>query len=79
LKLQEANIKLLRTHSTFDTFVEQGSATGYGVYAQHPNVFKPGDSMVLYGEPVGFAHKPVIDDKGNTLNQINLTDRHHNF
>jgi hypothetical protein len=60
-------------HSTFDTFVEQGSASGYGVYVQHPNVFKPGDSMVLYVEPVGFAHKPVIDDKGNTLYQINLT------
>jgi hypothetical protein len=60
-------------HSTLDTFVEQGSATGYGVYVQHPNVFKPGDSMVLYVEPVGFAHKPVIDDKGNTLYQINLT------
>jgi hypothetical protein len=60
-------------HSTFDTFVEQGSATGYGVYVQHLNVFNPGDSMVLYVEPVGFAHKPVIDDKGNTLYQINLT------
>ena len=61
------------TFDTFDTFVEQGSASGYGVYVQHPNVFKPGDSMVLYVEPVGFAHKPVIDDKGNTLYQINLT------
>ena len=60
-------------HSTFDTFIEQGSASGYGVYVQHPNVFKPGDSIVLYVEPVGFAHKPVIDDKGNTLYQINLT------
>jgi hypothetical protein len=60
-------------HSTFDTFIEQGSATGYGVYVQHPNVFKPGDSIVLYLEPVGFAHKPVIDNAGNTLYQINLT------
>jgi hypothetical protein len=39
-------------HSTLDTFVEQGSASGYGVYVQHPNVFKPGDSMVLCVEPV---------------------------
>jgi photosystem II reaction center protein PsbP len=60
-------------HSTFDTFIEQGSATGYGVYVQHPSVFKPGDSIVLYVEPVGFAHKPLIDNMGNTLYQINFT------
>jgi hypothetical protein len=60
-------------HSGFDTFIQPFSATGYGVYVSHPPVFKPGDSMVLYAEPVGYGFEQVVDAQGNALNQINLT------
>lgn len=50
-------------------FIQEVSATGYGVYVSQPPVFKPGDSIVLYVEPVGYG---LIDAQGNTLNQINL-------
>jgi hypothetical protein len=60
-------------HSGFDTFIQDGSATGYGVYVSHPPVFKPGDTIALYVEPVGYGFKQVVDAQGNTLNQINLT------
>jgi hypothetical protein len=44
--------------SQFDTFVN--SADGYGVYDEHKsNIFKPGEPIVLYVEPVGFTHKPL--------------------
>jgi hypothetical protein len=60
-------------HSRFDTFIQADSGTGYGVYVSHPPVFKPGDTIVLYAEPVGYGFKQVVDAQGNTLNQINLT------
>ncbi len=60
-------------HSGFDTFIQDGSAAGYGVYVTHPFVYKPGESIVLYIEPVGYGFKQVVDQQGNALNQINLT------
>ena len=60
-------------HSAFDAFIQQGSDKGYGVYITHPPVFKPGDSIALYVEPVGYSFKQVIDEQGNSLNQVNLT------
>ncbi|MDP9016028.1 MAG: hypothetical protein M3M87_04650, partial [Thermoproteota archaeon] len=53
----------------FDTFVEPGSATAYGVYQerQNNNIFRPGETIQLYAEPVGFGHQPIIDDNGNIL------------
>jgi hypothetical protein len=39
----------------------------------HPFVYKPGESIILYLEPVGYGFKQVVDQQGNTLNQINLT------
>jgi hypothetical protein len=60
-------------HSGFDTFIQEDSDRGYGVYLTHPPVFKPGETMVLYVEPVGYSFKPIIDEQGNALNQINLT------
>jgi hypothetical protein len=60
----------------FDTFVN--SADGYGVYEEHKsNVFKPGEPIVLYVEPVGFTHMPISDGGGLTNNiklyLINIT------
>jgi len=59
--------------SSFDTFVDQYTALGYGVYEEHPAVFTPGETIVLYVEPVGFKHGTVLDDMGNTLYLMNLT------
>ncbi|MGI0048655.1 MAG: cupredoxin domain-containing protein, partial [Nitrososphaera sp.] len=62
-------------NATFSTFIEENSALGYGVYEEHePNsVFRPGETMMLYVELVGFRHMPIIDDQGNTMYFMNMT------
>src|SRR5919106_1834580 len=65
-------------NATFSTFVEPFSAAGYGVYEERSNVFAPGETIVLYVEPVGFAHEQVIDEEGgsninSTLYLMNMT------
>src|ERR671921_151961 len=64
-------------NAAFSTFVEPFSAAGYGVYEERSNVFAPGETIVLYVEPVGFAHRQVIDKEGNsnnnTLYLMNIT------
>src|SRR5215212_8066091 len=72
--------------SQFDVFIAEGSNSGYGIYREHlpANVFRPGETMVLYvePEPVGFGHQPIADtssqDGGNnttprSLYLINMT------
>jgi hypothetical protein len=73
--------------SLFDVFIAEGSHLGYGIYREHvpANVFRPGETIVLYVEPVGFGHQPIIDastqDGGNnnstattrTLYLMNMT------
>jgi hypothetical protein len=59
-------------NATFSTFVEPFSAAGYGVYEERSNVFAPGETIVLYVEPVGFAHRQVIDKEGNSNNTLYL-------
>jgi hypothetical protein len=73
---QRSNICLCGTrefNATFSTFVEPFSAAGYWVYKEHGNVFKPGETMVLYVEPVGFDHVPVLNNQGKTLYLMNMT------
>lgn len=50
--------------SQFDVFVAEGTRLGYGIYREHvpANVFRPGETIVLYVEPVGFGHQPITDD-----------------
>ena len=64
-------------NTTFSTFVEPFSAAGYGVYEERSNVFAPGETIVLYVEPVGFAHEQVIGEEGgsnnSTLYLMNMT------
>ncbi len=62
-------------HSGFDTFIEAGSAKGYGTYNEinSKNVFMPTKTIELYIEPLGFGYKPTIDKEGNILHQINFT------
>lgn len=57
-------------NATFSTFVEPFSAAGYGVYEERSNIFAPGETIVLYVEPVGFAHKQVIDERGSNNNTL---------
>ena len=57
-------------NATFSTFVESFSAAGYGVYEERSNIFAPGETIVLYVEPVGFAHKQVIDERGSNNNTL---------
>jgi hypothetical protein len=59
-------------NATFSTFVEPFSAAGYGVYEERSNIFAPGETIVLYVEPVGFAHKQVIDQGGGSNNNTML-------
>jgi hypothetical protein len=71
--------------SQFDVFIAEGTQSGYGVYREHlpANVFRPGETIVLYVEPVGFGHQPITDastqDGANstatsrTLYWINMT------
>jgi hypothetical protein len=72
--------------SQFDVFIAEGTHSGYGAYREHlpANVFRPGETIVLYVEPVGYGHQPLTDasnqDVGNstatttgTLYLINMT------
>src|SRR5215213_2259009 len=59
-------------NATFSTFVEPFSAAGYGVYEERSDVFAPGETIVLYVEPVGFAHEQIIDEKGGGNNNTML-------
>ncbi|HJT48165.1 MAG TPA: PsbP-related protein [Nitrososphaeraceae archaeon] len=80
LKAAQEQLLLAWDHTSFqdqlDTFVN--SADGYGVYEEHKsNVFKPGEPIVLYVEPVGFTHIPISAGTGPTNNTklylINMT------
>jgi hypothetical protein len=64
-------------NAAFNTFIEPFSSAGYGVYKEHTNVFTPGETIVLYIEPVGFGHRQIIDKEGGngntTLYLMNIT------
>ena len=63
--------------SRFDVFIEEGNHSGYGVYGEHvsANVFTPGETIVLYVEPVGFGHQPITDAGTQDGANSNATDR----
>lgn len=60
-------------NATFSTYVEEFTAVGYGVYEEHGDIFAPGETMVLYVEPVGYDHEQVLDENGDTLYVMNFT------
>jgi hypothetical protein len=60
-------------NATFNTFVKPLSAIGYGVYQVHGNVFRPGETIVLYVEPVGFGYNQIPDGNGSALYLMNMT------
>ena len=59
----------------FSTYVEPGSAAAYGIYEEHDNnnIFRPGETMVLYVEPVAFGHRQILDSQGNIQYLMNFT------
>jgi hypothetical protein len=71
--------------SQFAVFVAEGTVGFYGEYREHipANVFRPGETIVLYVEPVGFGYQPIagpsVEDVDNadassgTLYLINMT------
>ncbi|MFL6525120.1 MAG: hypothetical protein ACJ70Q_03150 [Nitrososphaera sp.] len=73
-------------NSQFDVFIAEGTHSGYGIFREHvpANVFRPGETIVLYVEPVGFGHEPIAETTGtvegansttipSTLYLINMT------
>jgi hypothetical protein len=59
--------------SAFDTFVSSEPG-GYGMYdARKSNVFKPGETFLLYVEPVGYTYGTITDSDGNRLYTMNFT------
>jgi hypothetical protein len=64
----------LEFQAGFDTFVEDGSVQGYGVYDERPsNIFRPDTrSIVLYVEPVGYGFGEGVDEEGNVLYSFNF-------
>jgi hypothetical protein len=54
-------------YSAKDVFVIS-KPQGYGMYDERSsNVFQPGETMILYIEPVGFVYKNLTDSQGNSL------------
>ena len=50
--------------SAFDTFVSSEPG-GYGMYEDRKsNIFKPGETFLLYVEPVGYTYGTVTDSDG---------------
>jgi hypothetical protein len=59
--------------SAFDTFVSSEPG-GYGIYEDRKsNVFKPGETLLLYVEPLGYTYGTVTDEDGNTQYTMNFT------
>jgi hypothetical protein len=63
--------------SEFDIFVAEGTVGLYGQYREHlpANVFRPGETIVLYMEPVGFGHQLITDTSLDGLNGTNNASR----
>lgn len=70
-------------HSALDTYVSS-EPDGYGVYeVRQSNVFKPGESLILYVEPIGVAYGPVTVGNDQLYNikmsaDITISDRQGN-
>ena len=59
--------------SAFDTFVSSEPG-GYGMYEEREsNVFAPGETFLLYVEPVGYSYGNVTDENGDQLYTMNFT------
>jgi hypothetical protein len=55
------------------TFVNESEMVGNGQYQEHLNVFPPGETIVLYVQPIGFGHKQIQGQNGEKLYLMNFT------
>jgi hypothetical protein len=55
------------------TFVNASSRIATGVYQEHSNVFAPGETILLYLQPIGFGAKEIQGPKGEKSYLINFT------
>jgi hypothetical protein len=64
-------------NSQFDVFVAEGTVGLYGEYREHipANVFRPGETMVLYVEPVGFGYLPITNTNVGSLGNTGARSR----
>ncbi len=69
--------------SQFDVFIAEGTVGFFGQYREHipANVFRPGETIVLYMEPVSFGHQPItvtnvdgLGGAGNASSTLYLID-----
>lgn len=59
--------------SGFDTFVSS-EPEGYGMYDEkESNIFAPGETFLLYVEPVGYSYGNVTNANGDQLYTMNFT------
>jgi hypothetical protein len=59
--------------SGFDTFVSS-EPTGYGMYVEREsNIFRPGETFLLYVEPVGYSYGNMTGENGEQLYTMNFT------
>lgn len=54
-------------------FVNGSSQIATGVYQEHSNVFAPGETILLYIQPIGFGAEEVQGPKGKKSYLINFT------
>ena len=58
----------------FGTFITENSTQGYGIFTEkNSSIFNTSQRILLYIEPIGFEHEPIIDAEGNKLYLINIT------
>jgi hypothetical protein len=78
-KYEAAREQFLKVWDTLEfeprdvTFVNESATIGNGQYQEHSNVFAPGESMVLYVQPIGFGHKQIQGENGQKLFLMNFT------
>ena len=59
--------------SGFDTFVSS-EPTRYGMYVEREsNIFGPGETFLLYVEPVGYSYGNMTGENGEQLYTMNFT------
>jgi hypothetical protein len=60
-------------YSAKDLFVTS-EPQGYGIYQERDsNVFQPGETIIIYIEPVGFKYNNLTDEKGRPVYSVNFS------
>jgi hypothetical protein len=60
-------------HPLVVTYVNESVEMGNGVYQERPNVFSPGEDILLYVQPIGFGHKELQGPNGEKGYLMNFT------